>query len=447
MSKTVGRFWSRERTLAIALLLAGALYSVFRYSVRRFHWICWRRMRDRHKTMKKFSRADYREERLQSYQSWLANITADPYGPYAIEIEDGIIKHVTPPKVYPSCFVFVNRLYNFVFVGHRGCLERLEERTPVSEIEELWRRSFVFTVVESALLRAPSIWHQAATATSREGACPIITWSDFCATPTAFQRLCHSSPHCCHPTFSGLSGHQTMDQSRCLLSDSGSLAVDFIARAGPGVEADLGAAVAEIARRQNLVEAGGTLGPDWKEWMRSVGLVNATATTSEVGLASDTRGAGGLELPAKLGGDEPGQEDRRRVLQENKGEEGEKNETREKGEAEQANSTGLVEREADNAAADETPRQEGPGTPEAPEAPEHWLRMGSGLAPDIELGLQEKLVEFAAAVHACDASSRLQDGLQIPTCDVGLYYSRDNAHCYDAIRNFFDKDIAMLQTL
>lgn len=53
--------------------------------------------------------ADYREERLQSYQSWLANITADPYGPYAIEIEDGIIKHVTPPKVYPSCFVFVVR--------------------------------------------------------------------------------------------------------------------------------------------------------------------------------------------------------------------------------------------------------------------------------------------------------------------------------------------------
>lgn len=73
MSKTVGRFWSRERTLAIALLLAGALYSVFRYSVRRFHWICWRRMRDRHKTMKKFS-SDLNNIMLRYLASWKAAV-------------------------------------------------------------------------------------------------------------------------------------------------------------------------------------------------------------------------------------------------------------------------------------------------------------------------------------------------------------------------------------
>ncbi|GAB4814791.1 hypothetical protein N2152v2_001837 [Parachlorella kessleri] len=306
-----------------------------------------------------------RTERHQLFEQWLqaAYGSADPReAGQAVTVTGGMEMRNLPP-MYPNCQVLVNHRYKFIYLRHpksasssimtffsvcaaptepqaaagaaaaqtatgssagnasasseaaavsskgqeqqglgAACLEPLAaQQLSVDEIHRIWREYFVFTVVRNPYQRMLSSYKYLLRKTRAMEECRMVRWDDYCQDPLALGRMCQENPSCC-PLPAGFYWHHVIDQGRCLETEEGGWAVDYVATVEKFDE-DMEDIIMQINGR------------------RAEGLPPLSEVTGPLGKQNEARGAGAASKVCSEGAaaGEPPQPEQTRVLVPTKG--------------------------------------------------------------------------------------------------------------------------------
>ncbi|KAF8055655.1 hypothetical protein HT031_006677 [Scenedesmus sp. PABB004] len=218
----------------------------------------------------------YAVAREAIFADWRAREAASPAPALARGEAPSCARSRHPPAPYHHCHVFVNHDYRVAYIrspkssstsimnwmgqcrynktrNHNAttCMEYSWEKFhSVSEVRALWGDYFVFGFVRNPWARAYSLWKDLSATNHfihKHGPRCALPWAAFCADPWAGWDALHEGG-CGHVEPHYAYWHM-MDQARCMLTDSGDWAVDFLGRVEHGDE-DWATVVAEMNARR-----------------------------------------------------------------------------------------------------------------------------------------------------------------------------------------------------